>query len=178
MTPTHIFFYGIELQSSTSRFQNWYPSLFADPSYPGVHFATAEQYIMYRKSLLMNDHTTAQLILSSHTPLEAGKLGRKVKNYDSTLWAESVDGVAERCYMLKFGQVQECRDALLGTGEKVLAEASPSDRNWGIGFAGHEALGREEEWGRNIAGRALMRVRKRLRMGESIEGDEQVEGNL
>ena len=51
----------------------------------------------------------------------------------------------------------------MATGEKQLFESNPADSNWGIGFRGDEAVGKEEEWGRNIAGKALMKVRDRLR---------------
>jgi len=45
----------------------------------------------------------------------------------------------------------------------VLVEGSPVDRVWGIGFRGDEAEGKEEEWGLSLLGKALMRVRERLR---------------
>jgi len=55
------------------------------------------------------------------------------------------------------------KEILLGTGSKVIVEASPSDRIWGIGFDAEYAEGREEEWGANKLGEALMRVRKKLK---------------
>lgn len=166
-TDTHLHFYGYELQIPESRLQNWYPSIFSDPKDPSIRFPTNEHYIMYRKALAMSDNATAARILKAATPTEAQKLGREVKNYDSKIWKEMVDQVAEDGNYLKFSQIEECRSVLLGTGEKVLVEASPVDRNWGIGFRGDEAEGREEEWGRNILGKALMRVRERLRKEEN-----------
>ena len=72
---------------------------------------------------------------------------------------------------LKFSQSEECRRALLKTGELVLVEGSPVDRVWGIGFRGDEAEGKEEEWGLSLLGKALMRVRERLRKeGYSDDG--------
>ena len=127
---------------------------------------------MYRKALIMDDPSTAQKILDAATPKEAGKLGREVQNYNGETWKREVDGVAERCQWLKFSQVKECREALLSSEDKVIAEASPADRNWGIGFRGDEAAGREGEWGRNILGRALMRIRERLRREEGRDGRE------
>ncbi len=35
----------------------------------------------------------------------------------------------------KFGQNKDLRDYLLGTGDRILVEASPLDRIWGIGLA-------------------------------------------
>lgn len=147
-TDTTIYFYGYELQLPLARLQNWYPSAFRDPQCPGIRFLTMEHYIMYRKALCMNDNETARKIAEeAATPVEAHALGRQVKGFDSA----------------KCQQVAECREALLSTGDKVLAESNPADRAWGIGFAGSEGEGREDEWGGNLAGKALMTVRELLR---------------
>ena len=71
---------------------------------------------------------------------------------------------------LKFSQNHDLKEVLLGTGDKVLVEASPDDRIWGIGFNSEEAEGRESEWGNNGLGKALMRVRERLRVEEAKKG--------
>lgn len=118
---------------------------------------------MHAKALIMSDTSTAERILQSATPLEANRLGREIKNFDSELWKENVEEIAERANYLKFSQIEECRNALRATDGKLLAEASPIDRNWGVGFAGDEAGSKEEEWGRNMLGQALMRVRDRLK---------------
>lgn len=165
-TSKYLFFYGYELQVPESRLQNWYPASFTDETNPSIRFATGEHYIMYRKALAMNDHETAARVLIAATPSEANKLGREIKSFDSAKWRGMVAQVAEDLGWLKFSQVKECREVLLGTGDRVLVEASPLDRNWGIGFAGDKAEGREEEWGKNLAGEALMRVRDRLRKEE------------
>lgn len=166
-SPTHLFYYGYELQLHESRFQNWYPSVFSDPKDPSIRFPTMEHYIMWRKATAMGDTSTAEKVLLAATPKEANRLGREVKGYNSKRWREMVDQVAEDGSWLKFSQIDECRSALLETGDKVLAEGSPLDRNWGIGFRGDEADGKEDEWGQNIAGKALMRVRERLRQENS-----------
>jgi ribA/ribD-fused uncharacterized protein len=163
-TAKHLFFYGYELQLPEARLQNWYPASFTDPNIPGVRFQTGEHYIMYRKALVMCDTLTTNKIASAATPKEAGRLGREVKTYDGDKWKQAVDEVAETCNYLKCSQVEECRQALLDSGDRILAEASPVDRNWGIGFRGDEAENKEDEWGRNILGKALMKVRDRLRI--------------
>ena len=55
--------------------------------------------------------------------------------------------------------------SLGGTGSRVLVEASPRDRVWGIGLAADdERAGSPERWqGLNLLGFALMEVRHRLR---------------
>ena len=163
ITDKYVFFYGYELQIPEGRLQMWYPSSFTDLKYSGIRFQTAEHYVMYRKALTFDDKTTADRILIAATPREANKLGREVQGFKPDVWRSKVDDIAEECNYLKFSQVWECKVALLETGDKTLAEASPVDRNWGIGFAGDKAEGHEEEWGRNLLGKALMKVRERLR---------------
>lgn len=52
---------------------------------------------------------------------------------------------------------------LLATGERELAEASPMDRIWGVGFVEKDAGANRHSWGENLLGKALMTVRERLR---------------
>lgn len=112
----------------------------------------------------MGDSTTAAKILASEGPSEAKRLGRKVKNFDQKLWDRECDKVVEEGNFLKFTQDKKCKKALLGTGDKILVEASPNDRIWGIGFAPEDdPESKEEQWGSNKLGVALMAVRGRLR---------------
>ena len=65
----------------------------------------------------------------------------------------------------KFAAHDDLRGFLLDTGDRVLVEASPVDRVWGIGLAADdEAAGDPERWrGPNLLGFALMAARERLR---------------
>ena len=73
--------------------------------------------------------------------------------------------VVERGNLLKFTQNEHLKKILLGTGERILVEASPTDRIWGIGFNSKDAPGNKDKWGENKLGKALMRVREQLRAG-------------
>ncbi|CAD0110669.1 unnamed protein product [Aureobasidium uvarum] len=161
-TDKHLFTYGHELQLPEARLQNWYPSSFTDPKNPGIRFQTMEHYIMWSKAMCFDDKETAARILEAATPSEAQALGRQVKNFDGMKWRKSVFDVAVEGTWLKFSQVSECKEALLATGDRILAESNPADRNWGIGFRGEEAAENESEWGTNLLGKAQMEVRERL----------------
>ena len=65
----------------------------------------------------------------------------------------------------KFLQNPALKDFLLRTGDKILVEASPRDRIWGIGMgASNENAENPAAWrGRNLLGFALMEVRDELR---------------
>ena len=161
-TDRHLFTYGHELQLPEAQLQNWYPSSFTDPKDTSTRFQTMEHYIMWRKAICFNDQETAAKILVAATPSEAQALGRQVKNFDGAKWRKTVPDVAEEGTWLKFSQIAECREALLATGNRILAESNPADRNWGIGFRGDEAAEKESEWGTNLLGEAQMKVRERL----------------
>ena len=64
------------------------------------------------------------------------------------------------------------RERLLGTGERMIVEASPLDRIWGVGFGEKRALNVRQSWGLNLLGRALMDVRRILREEEQEQGEE------
>jgi ribA/ribD-fused uncharacterized protein len=71
------------------------------------------------------------------------------------------------CHLAKFGQHPDLREFLMATGSRVLVEASPRDKIWGIGLAADdERAASPERWpGQNLLGFALMEVRQRLRAG-------------
>jgi ribA/ribD-fused uncharacterized protein len=60
----------------------------------------------------------------------------------------------------KFNQNQEMGRFLIATGTKVLVEASPRDRIWGIGMGKNNGRARDPaQWrGLNLLGFALMEV--------------------
>lgn len=66
--------------------------------------------------------------------------------------------------MAKFSQNKEIKQFLLATNERVLVEASPVDKIWGIGLAEDaENIENPLTWkGLNLLGFALMDVRSQL----------------
>ncbi|KAK0205005.1 hypothetical protein DFS33DRAFT_1324655 [Desarmillaria ectypa] len=58
---------------------------------------------------------------------------------------------------LKFTQHSDLKREILATGDAELVEDSPKDAFWGVGLDGR---------GRNELGKALMRIRERIRQGE------------
>lgn len=141
-------------------FSNFHPSTFV---VDGRAFETAEQYIMWRKATEFGDHASAEAILQAKTPAECKKLGRRVKGFDDPHWAQLREQVAFDAVWHKFRNNRKLRDVLLETGDLILVEASPSDRIWGIGYSEQHAWEHRHQWGLNILGQALMRVRERLR---------------
>jgi ribA/ribD-fused uncharacterized protein len=125
----------------------------------------AEKAIMLSKAALMGDSATYQKIVRSSSPAEAKRLGRSVRPFDHSRWDSAVCRVATDVLWMKFSPDPALRRALLGTGDRVLAETTRYDQIWGIGLdMGEEAVRTPAKWrGSNILGWALMEVRAKLR---------------
>lgn len=170
----YVLFFGYEGSDPHVALQQWFPSPFKAPRNPYsnspddkqlVEFPTTEHYMMYHKALLMSDQDIAAQILANPHPSVSKRLGRQVKNFNRDRWVEHADQVVEEANWLKFTQNAQLEEMLLATGDRTLVEASPDDKIWGIGFDIENAVGREDQWGNNGLGKALMKVRERLRTG-------------
>lgn len=138
------------------------PESFKDSD--GNAFPTSEHYMMYAKAVLFGDAQMAERILRAKSPREAKKLGRKVANFEEATWKKKSIGIVADGCELKFTQCPEARSALLGTGDRVIAEAAPRDRIWGIGMGKNnpDRLDVSKWRGQNRLGEALMIVRQRI----------------
>ncbi|MBC9711715.1 NADAR family protein [Streptomyces sp. TRM66268-LWL] len=140
----------------------WWPAPF---DVDGVEYATAEHWMMAAKARLFGDAEAERKALSASSPAAAKKAGRLVRGFDDAVWERERFGIVVEGSVHKFAAHPELRDFLIRTGDRVLVEASPLDRIWGIGLAADDA--RAEEPGRwrglNLLGFALMEARGRLR---------------
>ena len=143
-------------------FSQWYQESF---QVDGVEYSTAEHFMMAEKARLFDDEGALAKILSANHPGEAKNEGRGVRNFDEARWLENRFDIVVRGNLAKFEQNEALRIYLLGTGERVLVEASPVDRIWGIGMAKDDPdIESPSLWrGLNLLGYALMEVRSRLR---------------
>lgn len=124
--------------------------------------------MMAQKALLFNDQKMFEKIIACNKPAEAKELGRYVTGFDEQVWNESKYEIVKNGNIHKFNQNAALLNYLLNTGDRVLVEASPVDRIWGIGLAqDDEDITNIYTWrGENLLGFALMEVRDFLR-GES-----------
>ncbi|MER6302821.1 NADAR family protein [Kitasatospora sp. NPDC001539] len=139
----------------------WWPCRF---TVDGVAYPSAEHWMMAGKARMFGDEAVEQRILAARTPAEAKKLGRLVRGFDDQVWAAGRFDLVVEGNVAKFSQDEALRAYLLGTGGRVLVEASPLDRIWGIGLAADDVRAeRPVEWrGLNLLGFALMEARARL----------------
>ncbi|WP_285485268.1 NADAR family protein [Amycolatopsis sp. NBRC 101858] len=139
----------------------WWPSPF---EVDGVRFATAEHYMMWRKAMLFGDEEAASQVLAARHPKQAKDFGRRVRRFDEAAWVAHRREIVVDGNVAKFGQHPDIGRYLAGTGERVLVEASPLDRIWGIGLAAdNPVIEKPRSWrGLNLLGFALADVRAQL----------------
>ncbi|WTP81908.1 NADAR family protein [Streptomyces sp. NBC_00178] len=142
----------------------WWPSPFTVGS---VTYASAEHWMMAGKARLFGDPESERQAVAAASPGAAKKVGRLVSGFDGTVWTRERFALVVEGSVHKFGQDPALRAYLLGTGDRVLVEASPLDRIWGIGLTGDDPRAADpSSWrGLNLLGFALMEARSRLRAG-------------
>ncbi|MEU6282393.1 NADAR family protein [Streptomyces sp. NPDC047028] len=160
-----------------SCLSQWWPAPF---EVAGVRYATAEHWMMAEKARLFGDAEAERRVLAAGHPAQAKKAGRLVRGFDEAIWERERFRIVAEGSVHKFGADDALRAFLLGTGERsemgvppaegwgrVLVEASPVDRVWGIGLAASDdAASDPARWrGSNLLGFALMEARERLREG-------------
>lgn len=145
----HIFFWG-------GIFSNFHPI-------NGNEALTSEHFYMEAKAIFFSDFKTLVRIRQAATPKEAKRLGRSVERFDQAEW----DKV--KCKMMKTALANKLMlddkflQALKDSGNKILVEASPFDRIWGIGFKEDDPnICNTELWGENLLGKCLMEVREAM----------------
>lgn len=163
--PKYIFFWGHRAQKDGSIgkgcFSQWWPSSF---ELDGVAYASAEHYMMAEKARLFGDEASRSAILRAATPAEAKKLGAQARGFVEDVWRQHRFEIVVRGNLARFTQNAELGEFLRNTGERVLVEASPVDRIWGIGLAEDDprCLDPDQWQGLNLLGFALMEVRSKL----------------
>lgn len=145
-------------QIDHSCFSQWYSSPF---TVDDIYYPTAEHYMMAQKAKLFGDNDIFQQIIQSKHPKQAKDLGRQVAHFDEKIWNEQrfqivIDGNLE-----KFNQNPALKAYLFSTGKRILVEASPIDKIWGIGMAkSDDGIDNPLNWqGLNLLEFALMTVR-------------------
>jgi len=146
---------------SKTCLSQWYDSSFTENS---TTYKTAEHYMMAKKAELFGDFKSLEKILKAPHPMQAKELGREITGFKEELWNKHKFDIVFQGNLLKFSQNQELKEFLINTKQRVLVEASPKDKIWGIGLSQRNIyLENPTKWqGKNLLGFVLMRVRKEL----------------
>ncbi len=160
----YLFFWGHQKPRtgiSSSCFSQWYDAPFLEKE---LYFLTAEHYMMYHKTILFDDHAIAERVLQADNPGAAKSLGRQVSGFSEAVWGQHRFDIVTNANLAKFSAHPALKNFLLNTNNRVLVEASPVDRLWGIGLAADSPKAKKPNtWrGLNLLGFALMAVRDTL----------------
>lgn len=136
----------------------WWPAPF---EVDGVRYPTAEHWMMAGKARLFGDDEQVAAVLAAGSPGAAKAAGRRVRGFDEAVWEAARYDLVVAGSRAKFSAHPELGKYLRGTAPKVLVEASPVDRIWGIGLAATDpAAARPSGWrGLNLLGFALTEAR-------------------
>ncbi|MER7761995.1 NADAR family protein [Streptomyces sp. NPDC097619] len=147
-----------------SCLSQWWPAPFTVGE---IRYATAEHWMMAEKARLFGDAEAEAKVLAARSPAQAKKEGRLVRGFEESRWTAERYGIVVEGSVHKFASSPDLTAYLLGTGARVLVEASPVDRIWGVGLAPDDerALDPARWRGLNLLGFALMDARERLRAG-------------
>ena len=167
--PEILLFYGHKTTDEITEMclSQWYPCEFEAE---GTKYTSAEQYMMAEKARLFGDEEIRAQILKTSDPAICKKLGRKVRNFNQEKWNKNRENIARKGNFYKFSQNAKLREFLLSTGDKILVEASPRDRIWGIGMgkSNPDALDPAKWRGRNLLGFAIMAARKKIAFMDNV----------
>ena len=154
-----------------SCLSQWWPAPF---TVDGVRYATAEHWMMAGKARLFGDAQAERRVLAAGHPEQAKDAGRTGTGFDEAVWRRRRFALVVEGSRHKFGQDPRLREFLLGTGSRVLVEASPVDRIWGIGLAADDDRAADPaRWrGLNLLGFALMAARQQLAEADGTAADD------
>lgn len=159
-TDDYVFFWA-------GPFSNWEPCTFSwSVGGCATKFNCSEQAMMAAKANLFGDKESHRKIMESKDPKAQKAYGRAVSGYVESKWVAVREEVTDSFLLRKFYQNEKLKRILLDTGDKIIVEASPYDKVWGIGMGvnNYPDILDQSKWkGQNLLGESLMRVRKYLR---------------
>lgn len=158
VTDTHVYFWS-------GPFSNFAPAptrIVIDHLMESITFPTSEHAYMAKKALYFKDYSSYNAIAQAQTPEAAKAIGRQVSGFVQEVWDEVKYDAMCVAVCAKFEQNEKYWKALEKTKNKILVEASPYDRIWGVGLGeGNDLILDEKNWrGENLLGKVLMDIRK------------------
>lgn len=157
-----IYFFGAN-HPQYGFLSNYYP---CDIKWRGLHFRSSEALFMHFKAYHFGDMRIVDEIQNnpqSADPKYCKSLGRRVRNYDDSVWNAIRDYYMARAIRYKFSCNQFLQRKLAELGTDVeFVEASPYDKIWGIGLdIKYAKITPRDQWlGENRLGTLLTKFAK------------------
>lgn len=142
----------------------------------GVHYNTAEQYMMHQKALLFKDYDIADQIMKESQPYKQKALGKLVKNFDRSLWDRHCFSIVYKGNLNKFLQNEELLSELVHLDADIIVEASPQDYIWGIFLSENDPRADDPtQWqGTNLLGFVLTTLKIQLSKNENSSNNRKI----
>lgn len=149
-------------------FSQWFYSPFV---VDGIEYKTTEHWMMAHKAKLFGDNKAFEELIKADKPGEVKDIGRQIMGFDEIKWNDKKFEIVKAGNIHKFHQNKKLKDFLLGTADKVIVEASPTDTIWGIGLTKDSSMvDNPYSWrGSNLLGFALMETRDFLKQFGDFE---------
>ncbi|ELP6119316.1 NADAR family protein [Vibrio vulnificus] len=130
----------------------------------GKLFSSVEQFYIYCKCLAYQDRVMADAILNTDNPVQIKKLAVHIQKCNYNNWEEIQFKMMAIGVFAKFAQNSHLKKLLIDTGNRYLAEASPSNF-WGIGIHINDPRVQQKgAWtGKNMLGLLIMDIRTILK---------------
>lgn len=133
--------------------------------YEGKEYSCVEEAYQEQKAVAHDREDLAYRITHSNDPVEMKRHGDAL---DNRQWYESGEAVRTMTSVVraKFTQCQRPREFLQNTKEKPIAEASPTDKFWGIGLSRFNKDSQNTtKWvGKNNMGLILQKIRDEIKV--------------
>ena len=163
-----VLFYGADESKGDYRFMS---NMFVAPfEIDGMTFPTVEHYFQWSKAMMFegkdSEHASKMMKPPRNKEFTEAKsvkaLGRKVKDFSAARWDDVKIAIMKKAVRAKFvNPKHELLPKLLATGDRVIGEANPRDKYWGIGTSVDTADAKNpKKWkGQNQLGKILMELR-------------------
>ena len=163
-----VLFYGADESKGEYRFMS---NMFVAPfEIDGMTFPTVEHYFQWSKAMMFegkdSEHGAKMMKAPRNKEFTEAKsvkaLGRKVKEFSAARWDDVKITIMKKAVRAKFvNPKHELLPKLLATGDRVIGEANPRDKYWGIGTSVDTADAKNpKKWkGQNQLGKILMELR-------------------
>jgi len=161
----YLFFWGhtppTDGSVNQSCLSQWWMSPF---QLDGTTYSCTEQYMMAEKARLFGDNAMLDAILQAEHPKAMKAFGRAVRGFDQEVWENRCYEIVKQGSLAKFSQNPLLGDYLKSTKNRILVEASPRDRIWGMGMGQSNPNAENPlQWrGKNLLGFALTEARNEL----------------
>ena len=155
ITDKHVFFWN-------GIYSQWHKS---PMTIDEIEYSSCEQYMMHQKALTFGDSEIAEKVLQTSNPKDQKGLGRQIKGFDKDKWDSVCLGIVYRGNFAKFSQNPDLMEELLSTGDRLLVEASPLDKIWGIGMSEQDpGVDDPANWkGLNLLGWSITLVKQQIK---------------